>query len=281
MRDQDAPFVSVIIPAYGRPAFLGDALRSVLRQGYQALEVVVVDDASPEPVEIVDDERIRVVRAAENGGPAAARNLGVEHARGQLLLFLDDDDTWTPERLALALEGLQRAPIAICWQDATQGRELEGAVHDRILDAMTPPLGATAVWRDAWQPMDASYRACEDLEWWLRITATHEVATVARQGLVVRQHTGERVGYGTRVRIDHSRRLLNDHASYFRRHPRAAAFRWKRIGLMHMALGEGSAARGALLRSIARRPQLASFWHLARTLRLRDQAAKRRESRIV
>src|SRR5262249_54973733 len=97
------PLFTVVIPTFGRPAFLADAVASVVAQTEGDLACGVVDDASPEPVgPPSDDERVRVVRLDTNGGPAAARNAGVAEARGRHLAFLDDDDWWEPERLAEA-----------------------------------------------------------------------------------------------------------------------------------------------------------------------------------
>ncbi len=111
----DAPLFSVVIPTYGRPRFLAQAVASVLAQTVDNVECVVVDDGSRVPLIPPDNPRVRLIRRDVNGGPAAARNTGVAHARGRYLAFLDDDDCFTPERLAVALEGLQRASIALCW----------------------------------------------------------------------------------------------------------------------------------------------------------------------
>ncbi|MBI4259617.1 MAG: glycosyltransferase family 2 protein, partial [Actinobacteria bacterium] len=102
------PLFSVIVPTHGRPAYLAEALASVAAQTIEDWEAVVVDDASPEPVEVPDDPRFRLVRRDENGGPGAARNSGLAAATGRYIAFLDDDDLFTPDRLEVALEGLQR-----------------------------------------------------------------------------------------------------------------------------------------------------------------------------
>lgn len=99
------PVVSVIVPAHDAEAELGRALRSALAQTMAALEVVVVDDASGDATaEIAEaaargDARVRVVRAARNLGPAGARNLGLDAARGEWIALLDSDDAYLPRRL--------------------------------------------------------------------------------------------------------------------------------------------------------------------------------------
>src|SRR3954464_14214558 len=97
------PTFSVIIPTYGRPKFLSEAVASVLAQTCADFECIVVDDAGPELATLPNDARIRVIRRDENGGPPAARNTGIDAARGTYVAFLDDDDVWLPTRLSDAL----------------------------------------------------------------------------------------------------------------------------------------------------------------------------------
>ena len=93
---------SVVIPTYNRAPLLAEALASVFAQEHSAREVIVVDDGSTDgTIESLDPfrERVTVLRQ-ENRGPAAARNLGVAHARGEYVAFLDSDDVWFPWTLA-------------------------------------------------------------------------------------------------------------------------------------------------------------------------------------
>ncbi len=83
--------VTVIIPTYARPQKTRRAIRSVLRQAEVAAEVVVVDDASPQPFVLPEDlrDRVRLVRLDANIGPAGARNAGVSAASAAFLGFLN------------------------------------------------------------------------------------------------------------------------------------------------------------------------------------------------
>ncbi|HZN17477.1 MAG TPA: glycosyltransferase family 2 protein [Micromonosporaceae bacterium] len=96
--------VSVVIPLYNDGRTIELCLASVLAQTYQPLEVIVVDDAS------TDDSAAKaarypctLVRAEVNGGPGAARNLGVSHAKGDIIFFLDADMTMHPDAVANAV----------------------------------------------------------------------------------------------------------------------------------------------------------------------------------
>jgi len=102
------PKVSVIIPTYNRPDLLFRAIESVLDQTYASLECIVVDDGSPADsssvVEKFGDDRLRYFEHETNQGASAARNTGIQHARGEYIAFLDDDDEWLPTKLDKQVE---------------------------------------------------------------------------------------------------------------------------------------------------------------------------------
>lgn len=99
------PLVSVITPVYDAVTFLGDALSSVQSQSVSDWEHILVDDGSTDgSLELIAraaaaDPRIRLLRSPGRGGPAKARNLGLQAARGDYLAFLDADDLWLQEKL--------------------------------------------------------------------------------------------------------------------------------------------------------------------------------------
>lgn len=98
------PLVSVIIPAYNAAAFIAKTLASIRTQTYPRIEVLVVDDGSkdstPEIVREVSqkDTRIRLLQQS-NAGVAAARNLGIQHAKGEFIAPIDADDLWHPKTI--------------------------------------------------------------------------------------------------------------------------------------------------------------------------------------
>lgn len=106
------PEVSVVMPTYNRRATVLRAVRSVLDQSFRDWELIVVDDGSTDGTSaLLDglDPRVRVI-VQENGGAAAARNVGVAACRGRSITFLDSDDEWLPCFLALACGFLDRHP---------------------------------------------------------------------------------------------------------------------------------------------------------------------------
>lgn len=112
------PKVSVIIPVYNKEKYLADTLRSVLNQKFQDLEVIAVNDGSKDrSLEILrqfaeQDSRLRIIDIP-NGGVSRARNLGLEHAQGDWIQFLDADDRMDDRYLtqAVPVAEMQRADI--------------------------------------------------------------------------------------------------------------------------------------------------------------------------
>lgn len=112
--------ISVIIPAYNRRELLLRAVESVLGQTYADLECIVVDDASEDGTQAavlaIADERLRYVRQARRSGACAARNRGVDMARGAYVAFQDSDDVWYADKLATQLALLEKtgADVVCC-----------------------------------------------------------------------------------------------------------------------------------------------------------------------
>ncbi|MDQ7857671.1 MAG: glycosyltransferase family 2 protein [Armatimonadota bacterium] len=276
------PLFSVILPTYNRAALLAEAVASVLRQTVEEFECLVVDDGSPNSFQLPRDPRVRVIARSSNSGPAASRNTGLRAARGRYVTFLDDDDLYTPDRLALALEGLRRAPITVCWLrflDAPEGRNrvLDGDVRDTILEDFAPHVGVTAVARELVPLFDERFLAAEDAEWWIRLASRGPVSTTPRVGYLLRRHPEARHLLHAEARVEGRRLLLQVHASYFATRPRAAGFQWKRLGHLARISGDFKLARAAFVRALRLRPELRSLWHLLACLRPSARRPGRRE----
>lgn len=95
--------VSVIIPLHNSSKHIEECINSVIKQTYNNLEIIVVDDASKdnsiETIRSKNDSRIRIIEIKENVGVAIARNKGIEEARGEYICFLDSDDYWVLDKL--------------------------------------------------------------------------------------------------------------------------------------------------------------------------------------
>jgi glycosyltransferase involved in cell wall biosynthesis len=155
------PSISVITPVYNALRFFPETIQSVLNQTCKDWEWIVADDGSTDGslalAQQLNDPRIRVVRhpGGINRGQAASRNLAIQHARAAILAFVDADDVWTPEKLALDLATFDRFPEAsliysklIFWESWNGGadRTADHAVAPDTLIA--PPDLLTALIRD-------------------------------------------------------------------------------------------------------------------------------------
>lgn len=116
--------VSIIIPSYNRASLIPDAIRSVQRQNYPSLEMIIVDDGSTDSTKAViaqfqkADSRIRYIEKS-NGGCASARNVGLNNACGEYICLLDSDDLFMPKKLAVQASLLEHRPdIGFVYSDS-------------------------------------------------------------------------------------------------------------------------------------------------------------------
>lgn len=181
--------VSVVIPAYNGEAFVGRAIRSVLSQTHPEVEAVVVDDGSQDGTADVvrglaaEDERVRLVQK-RNAGLAAARNTGIENARGAFVNFLDADDWLLDHKLRLQLDAFAASPEGdLVYSDYVKVSESDGSEYDVPRGVPPVPFDELYVYRNWFAPMvpllrrrlvdrvggfDDRFRAAEDWDYWLR-----------------------------------------------------------------------------------------------------------------
>ena len=125
------PLISVIIPVYAVEKYLKRAVDSVLGQTYRNLEIILVDDGSPDQCPAICDAyeakeaRVRVIHK-ENGGLSDARNAGLDIAGGDYIAFLDSDDYYAPFFIEVLYEQLirQNAQVALCRYEVTEETEV-------------------------------------------------------------------------------------------------------------------------------------------------------------
>lgn len=185
------PRVSVIIPTYGRPESLRLAVRSVYDQTTftpESVEIIVVDDHSPTPVELPDFPHVQVIRHATNMGAAGARNTGVEHANANLIAFLDSDDVWLPEKLNRQIELFEQlaeihepSKLAVGTGYFSRSQRNGKIMSRRPVSADNVNMFASGCWFcpgsalliskasfDLVGKQDTELRRLEDLDWFIR-----------------------------------------------------------------------------------------------------------------
>ncbi|OGR01414.1 MAG: glycosyl transferase family A [Deltaproteobacteria bacterium RIFOXYD12_FULL_55_16] len=183
--------VSVIIPTYNRVGFLAQAIDSVFAQTYANFELIVVDDGSTDETQalLASYGKALVSLRQENRGPAAARNAGIRGARSPLLAFLDSDDLFTPNKLALQVAAMEAQPeLLISHTQETwfrNGRHLNqkkrhakegGDIFARSLALCVVGMSTVMARRELFDRIglfDESLPCCEDYELWLRASLCH------------------------------------------------------------------------------------------------------------
>lgn len=142
------PVVSVIVPAYNATATLGDTILSVRNQTFTDWELIIVDDGSQDGTfalaerHAIEDDRIRIIRRAENGGISKTRNQGISAATGRYIAFIDADDVWLPEKLEAQLQFMQENEAAISchayrrFSDITKPGKILRAPHRITFDTL-------------------------------------------------------------------------------------------------------------------------------------------------
>lgn len=128
--------ISVVIPLYNKEKSIASTLQTVLNQTFTDYEIVIVNDGSTDnsviEVEKVQDDRIRLIHQ-QNAGVSAARNRGIEEAKGELIAFLDADDEWKPEYLATQYQLSLKYPECSVFACNYESRDVMGRVTPTLI----------------------------------------------------------------------------------------------------------------------------------------------------
>jgi glycosyltransferase involved in cell wall biosynthesis len=201
----NSPLVSVIIPAYNAETYIDATINSVLAQTYQSFEIIVVDDGSNDNTlrlvqqKALEDSRITLLRQ-ENQGVAAARNLAIQHAKGEYIAPIDADDIWYPLKLEkqveCMLEGGSQVGIVSSWfvfidedgelmngwvANCTDGWVQELLIYHNPIPASIPLIRRTALEKVGLYNPELKQQNAQGLEDWelgLRIAQHYEFRTV-------------------------------------------------------------------------------------------------------
>lgn len=187
--------VGVIVPVRGEAPFLPETLEAILVQDPPPADIVVVDDASPDPLALPEttSPRCRLVRREARGGPAGARQTGLDALRTGLVALCDSDDVWERGKLAAQLSALQEHPgAAVCfgratvvgpdgaetgehWEEPPEGPQGPDELLPMLFERDPVPTSSVVVRREAVDDVggfdsDVPY-GVEDWDLWLRLVA--------------------------------------------------------------------------------------------------------------
>lgn len=200
---QDYCDVSVIIPHYNNFKDLGRAVRSVLEQSLQPIEIIIVDDASIEcsdravffdEFNVLMEKKYLIFHQLEkNGGASFARNVAVSLAKGDYLAFLDSDDIWHPQKLEIQYLAMKSLDITFSYHRYIVNLTDEAGVihfskkqdihHPKLIQQsrnkfiITNPIATPTVMlkRDTFVSFDIELRRMEDYECWVRYSKHNRI----------------------------------------------------------------------------------------------------------
>jgi glycosyltransferase involved in cell wall biosynthesis len=207
------PTVSVVLPTFNRLQYLRLTIDSVFAQTFEAWELIIADDGSDDETlaylsGIAQRPRVKLLRLPHTGNPGAVRNAAMRAARGQYIAFLDSDDVWMPEKLALQVASLEAHPergwshtaFAVIddsgnlltgararWWPAAEGWILKQLIKMEVVVA----IASVIVRRQLLEQLggfDLEQRVCEDYDLWLRLARLSEIDGVRETLLHKRGH---------------------------------------------------------------------------------------------
>ncbi len=216
LENDGSPAVSVIVPTFNRARYLPESLDSILNQTYRDYEVIVIDDGSTDETGM-EMRRYPQVRyfSQPHAGIGPARNHGVRRARGHLLAFLDSDDLWPSDKLAIQMRSMEKLPeVDVFYGHVRQFRD--GASPDddlRTADSDLPGwcpgtmlVRAEAFRRVGWFATEWEIGA--DFDWHLRATEANLKPVMLPQILLLRRLHDTNQGVVRRAaRTDYARIL--------------------------------------------------------------------------
>ena len=280
------PLISVVLPAYNGARFIGETLRCVQGQTHSAVELIVVDDGSSDgTVEMVRAQapQARLIEQ-KNAGVSAARNRGLAEAKGDFVIFLDQDDIWHPLQLErqvacmlsdpacaavvchyrhwLADQGVYPAPETLWGPDLglQTDPDFTGWVYHQFLWDCWAQTSGTLLRRSALQAVgayDTSLAYSEDWDLWLRLSLQFPFATLQWPCVLYRHHEvqGSRTVRDRDFRTELLERYAAQHGLASRDGRRMEPARFRQIlagyhyshGMLHLVHGQ-------------RRVSARSFW---------------------
>jgi len=196
------PLVTVIIPTFDRAWCLARAVKSVLEQTHDNIELIVVNDGSTDnTLEILAPflEKTTIISQARQG-VSAARNVGIQRASGDLISFLDSDDLWLPDKIACQVDFFQKNPDALICQTEEiwirkgirvnpkkKHKKLQGMIFKPSLHLCLVSPSAVMMRRSLFDTVglfDEELPACEDYDLWLRVAARYPIHLLDKPGII-------------------------------------------------------------------------------------------------
>src|SRR3972149_11623830 len=277
--EEFGPKVSVIITTHNRGHLVSKAIQSVMNQTYQNFEMVIVDDGSTDNTEKIvkgfGDEKIQYIRHESNKRVSAARNTGIQMAKGKYIALLDDDDEWFPTKLEKQVkkfeESSERTGLIYTGVIVKSGNTgevfgemlptLRGKLYMDFINRNIIPTSSSMIRKTCFQEVgffDESITFDEDWDLWIRISKRYEFDYIP-EVLVSYYIHGIQITAKLDVKIRGRERFIKKHYLDFSKYPSILAKHLKRVGKWHAISGNVREGRNY-------------FWNSIKTFPLKNSA---------
>ncbi len=243
------PVVTAVVTTYKRSEkIVGRALESVVKQTYRSLEIILVNDC-PEDKELSEklkklcesfDRKVVYLPMKKNSGANAARNYGARFAQGSYIAFLDDDDTWTENKISLQVQEMKDPSVGIVygntWVNSEKYHSVKIHYRDRRPEGDLYPklfksniIGSTSfplIRKKAFDDVggfNEAVPALQDMELWLRIAKTYKVKYIHEPLGTYYFYVGDRISAHPERRVKGYEEIYSQHKKYLAQNEKAKA----------------------------------------------------------
>jgi glycosyltransferase involved in cell wall biosynthesis len=222
------PLISVVIATYNMGQYIDQAVDSILKQTWERLEVVIVDDGSTDNTPTVmerykGDARVIYIQNQNQGQPKA-KNCGIKNTKGEFIAFCDADDFWEPNKLEVQMPLFDNPKVGIVYSEVSNIDENNnrytksanekrhtGKVTNQLLVENFVPFGTSVIRRECIEKngiFDEDFRMGIDWDLWLRYSLDWEFAYTPERTYIYRVWSGQ-MSTNYRGRYDYATRILN------------------------------------------------------------------------
>ena len=250
--------VSAIITTHKRSVeIVRRAVMSVIRQTYENIEIIVVDDSpndypdrflvesSVKQLSLITDKKILYVKHEAPRGACAARNTGLNLCTGSIIGYLDDDDEWLPLKVEKMIEGFITDKIALVYCDSevynSSSNRLKKVIHKKRRGKIYSSLilrnyiGSTSfplIRKECLISIggfDEEMESAQDSDVWLRLSQQYEINYVNEILVRYHEHNGDRISNNAHKKINGLERINLKNMNYLLQHPNAFWVRYMKI----------------------------------------------------
>ena len=272
--------VTAVITTHKRPPeLLERAIKSVLNQTHQNIELIVVDDSPVEYelrsavkalVESYATKNVTYVPHEKVMGACAARNSGLARAKGEFIGFLDDDDEWLPNKIEEQIKAFDSKDVALVYCgsltvfDSTGKQEerkciftrenvYEKLMYENFIGSTSFPLLRTEVLRQI-GGFDVEMLSSQDYDVWLRIAKNHAVNYVKEPLVLYHWHEGDQITKNPAKKIAGLERILSKNMDYIKKHKDVYWLSCMSLIVWYVRAGDRKKAFSIWLKTIFKEP---------------------------